>query len=215
MQDSIRISFGKGKTLATYTLAELLPQRFGPGDLLDLSCTPLLLQPQQNHIELTTGDQRIHWSLNSCRHFFPCLPEVDQVNIKAWWTKCLQSHAKPRILQPEGEAPFATSAVLGCCSRFIMTGPASRVLELGFKDSGISADSQGVLAFMRITGSVDSKSAGSCRCALSGRLLATGPVSLSIGICTDEILPRHRSLLSLCQECMCLICFLLQRRMQR
>ncbi|KAK9838759.1 hypothetical protein WJX74_002807 [Apatococcus lobatus] len=51
--DSIRISFGKGQKLSSYTLAELLPQRFGPGDLLDISNTPLLLQPQQNSLQLT------------------------------------------------------------------------------------------------------------------------------------------------------------------
>ena len=55
LQDSIRISFGKGHKLATYTLAELLPQRFGPGDLLDITKSPLLLQPQENSFQLTEG----------------------------------------------------------------------------------------------------------------------------------------------------------------
>lgn len=53
MQDSIRFFFGSNKQ--SYGLADILPQRFGPADLLTDPNTPLLLQPQHNHIELTPG----------------------------------------------------------------------------------------------------------------------------------------------------------------
>ena len=35
-----------GQTPQEHTLDQLLPQRFGPVDLLDVTKTPLLLQPQ-------------------------------------------------------------------------------------------------------------------------------------------------------------------------
>ncbi len=50
LQDVIRISFGSPP--AEYSLAQLLPQRFGPADLLDDAATPLLLQPQRNGVRL-------------------------------------------------------------------------------------------------------------------------------------------------------------------
>ena len=53
MQDSIRFFFGSNKQ--SYGLADILPQRFGPADLLSDPNTPLLLQPQHNSIELTAG----------------------------------------------------------------------------------------------------------------------------------------------------------------
>lgn len=55
MQDSIRFFFGSSKN--SYGLADLLPQRFGPADLLTDPHAPLLLQPQHNPIELTPGNE--------------------------------------------------------------------------------------------------------------------------------------------------------------
>ena len=49
-QDSIEISFGA--PLRKYALADILPQRFGPGDLLHDADVPLLLQPQAHALEL-------------------------------------------------------------------------------------------------------------------------------------------------------------------
>eukprot|EP00891_Asterochloris_glomerata_P004844 jgi/Astpho2/4844/e_gw1.00069.67.1_t len=49
----------------TYKLAELLPHRFGPMDLIDDRHTPLLLQPQSNSVELTAGA-----TLNHCDNTF-------------------------------------------------------------------------------------------------------------------------------------------------
>ena len=54
MQDSIRFFFGSNKQ--SHGLADILPQRFGPADLLTDPHAPLLLQPQHNPIELTPGD---------------------------------------------------------------------------------------------------------------------------------------------------------------
>lgn len=54
VQDSIRFFFGSKKQ--SYGLADILPQRFGPADLLSDPNTPLLLQPQHNSIELTSGN---------------------------------------------------------------------------------------------------------------------------------------------------------------
>lgn len=54
IQDSIRFFFGSNKQ--SYGLADILPQRFGPADLLTDPNTPLLLQPQHNFIELTAGN---------------------------------------------------------------------------------------------------------------------------------------------------------------
>lgn len=51
MQETIRISFGGG----TYSLGNLLPNRFKPADLLEDPATPLLLQPQDNAIALGPG----------------------------------------------------------------------------------------------------------------------------------------------------------------
>lgn len=44
----MRISFGGG----SYSLDNLLPNRFGPKDLLEDPSTPLLLQPQDNPVVL-------------------------------------------------------------------------------------------------------------------------------------------------------------------
>ena len=38
-----------------YSLAELLPVRFRPSDLLDEAVTPLLLQPQRHELQLLPG----------------------------------------------------------------------------------------------------------------------------------------------------------------
>lgn len=51
LQETIIFFFG-GKS---FGLADMLPQRFGPADLLTDPDTPLLLQPQHNHLELTAG----------------------------------------------------------------------------------------------------------------------------------------------------------------
>ena len=56
MQDSIRFFFGSNKQ--SYGLADILPQRFGPADLLTDPHAPLLLQPQHNPLELTPGNGR-------------------------------------------------------------------------------------------------------------------------------------------------------------
>ncbi len=61
LQDSIRFFFGGSKQ--SYGLADILPQRFGPADLLTDPNTPLLLQPQHNPLELTAGSHstcRVH-----------------------------------------------------------------------------------------------------------------------------------------------------------
>lgn len=50
VQDSIQISFGS--PLRSYSLAEILPQRFGPADLLHDADVPLLLQPQSHQLNL-------------------------------------------------------------------------------------------------------------------------------------------------------------------
>ena len=50
LQDSIQISFGS--PLRSYSLAEILPQRFGPADLLENADVPLLLQPQSHELHL-------------------------------------------------------------------------------------------------------------------------------------------------------------------
>lgn len=51
LQETIVFFFG-GKS---FGLADILPQRFGPADLLTDPDTPLLLQPQHNPLELTAG----------------------------------------------------------------------------------------------------------------------------------------------------------------
>lgn len=51
--DELRISFGCPP--AEYSLAQLLPQRFGPADLLTDAATPLLLQPQDNGVSLDSA----------------------------------------------------------------------------------------------------------------------------------------------------------------
>ncbi|KAL3132799.1 hypothetical protein ABBQ38_006726 [Trebouxia sp. C0009 RCD-2024] len=60
--DSIRFFFGSKKQ--SYGLADILPQRFGPADLLSDPNTPLLLQPQHNSIELTSESQELVASRN-------------------------------------------------------------------------------------------------------------------------------------------------------
>lgn len=50
----MRISFGADLERG-FSLDELLPMRFGPGDLVDLATTPLLLDPQSNSIALSEG----------------------------------------------------------------------------------------------------------------------------------------------------------------
>ncbi len=52
-QEAIRISFGDPPV--EYGLPELLPQRFGPADLLGDSGAPLLLQPQHNRVAFAAG----------------------------------------------------------------------------------------------------------------------------------------------------------------
>ena len=53
MQEAIRISFGDPPV--EYGLPGLLPQRFGPADLLGDSGAPLLLQPQHNRVAFAAG----------------------------------------------------------------------------------------------------------------------------------------------------------------
>ena len=50
LQDTIHISFGSPPT--AYSLAQLLPQRFGPADLLNTADAPLLLLPQRHNLAL-------------------------------------------------------------------------------------------------------------------------------------------------------------------
>ena len=52
VQDDLVFLLNNGKH---YTLAELLPVRFRPSDLLDESVTPLLLQQQSNSLHLRPG----------------------------------------------------------------------------------------------------------------------------------------------------------------
>ncbi len=52
LQDAVRISFGSPPT--EYSLAQLLPARFGPADLLEDPSTPLLLEPQDNRVALVS-----------------------------------------------------------------------------------------------------------------------------------------------------------------
>ncbi len=51
-QDALEFLLGEGRT---YALAELLPIRFRPSDLLDESVTPLLLQRQRHDLRLLPG----------------------------------------------------------------------------------------------------------------------------------------------------------------
>ena len=53
LQDTLSFTFKGG----TYSLAEILPHRFGPMDLIDDPNTPLLLQPQGHTLRLTSGEQ--------------------------------------------------------------------------------------------------------------------------------------------------------------
>ena len=68
MQGSIQFFFGGNKQ--AYSMADILPQRFGPADLLTDPNTPLLLQPQNNALELTPGDH--YCSLTSKASFSIC-----------------------------------------------------------------------------------------------------------------------------------------------
>ena len=52
-QETVRISFGEPS--AEYGLPELLPQRFGPADLLGDSGVPLLLEAQHNGVVFAAG----------------------------------------------------------------------------------------------------------------------------------------------------------------
>lgn len=58
LQDTIKFFFRGG----AYSMADILPQRFGPANLLTDPTAPLLLQPQHHTLELTAG---------ACP---PCLP---------------------------------------------------------------------------------------------------------------------------------------------
>lgn len=55
LQDDLLISFPAhaGSLPQEHTLDQLLPQRFGPVDLLEESSTPLLLQPQVRNPDIT------------------------------------------------------------------------------------------------------------------------------------------------------------------
>ena len=59
----------------SYGLADILPQRFGPADLLTDPDTPLLLQPQHNSLELTAGDSTVHNVLKSASKQSGKIPE--------------------------------------------------------------------------------------------------------------------------------------------
>ena len=56
-QDTIQISFGR--PLRSYALADILPQRFGPGDLLTDANVPLLLQPQWHDLVIHPRSQSV------------------------------------------------------------------------------------------------------------------------------------------------------------
>eukprot|EP00873_Tetraselmis_striata_P016245 jgi/Tetstr1/436509/TSEL_025335.t1 len=51
--EQLRFVFGDCPPGEAYTLEELLPRRFRPADLLGDPDVPLLLQPQDNHVQLT------------------------------------------------------------------------------------------------------------------------------------------------------------------
>ena len=51
LQDTIKFFFRGGE----YSMADILPQRFGPANLLTDPDPPLLLQPQHHTLELTAG----------------------------------------------------------------------------------------------------------------------------------------------------------------
>lgn len=55
MQDTIKFFFRGG----SYTLADILPQRFGPANLLADLNAPLLLQPQHHDLTLTAGNPHL------------------------------------------------------------------------------------------------------------------------------------------------------------
>ena len=55
MQETMRIIFGEGPQ-NVYNLADLLPHRFGPQDLLEDGSHPLLLQEQSHELRFDDGD---------------------------------------------------------------------------------------------------------------------------------------------------------------
>lgn len=57
----MRISFGQGPD-NVYNIADILPHRFGPEDLLEDESQPLLLQPQTHGLTFTAG-QYLHLCL--------------------------------------------------------------------------------------------------------------------------------------------------------
>ena len=67
VQDTIKFFFRGG----AYTLADILPQRFGPANLLTDPNAPLLLQPQHHNLDLTAGVCLI--TLGSLLHKQHCL----------------------------------------------------------------------------------------------------------------------------------------------
>ncbi len=70
-QDALEFLLGEGRT---YALAELLPIRFRPSDLLDEAVTPLLLQRQRHDLHLLpgalAGAARSSWSAVARRGCF-------------------------------------------------------------------------------------------------------------------------------------------------
>lgn len=50
----MRIIFGQGPQ-NVYNIADILPHRFGPHDLLEDESQPLLLQPQSHNLTLLSG----------------------------------------------------------------------------------------------------------------------------------------------------------------
>jgi hypothetical protein len=54
LQETMRIIFGEGPK-NVYNLADILPHRFGPQDLLEDDSQPLLLQQQSHQLEFDSG----------------------------------------------------------------------------------------------------------------------------------------------------------------
>lgn len=54
LQDEVELIFGEGP-LNVYRLKDILPQRFGPHDLLTDPHQPLLLQRQHHDLHFTPG----------------------------------------------------------------------------------------------------------------------------------------------------------------
>ena len=88
LQETVTFAFKGG----TYKLADLLPHRFGPMDLIDDPNTPLLLQPQSSNVELTTGATLTRWQtpwalVMSERVLLGLMSPDDSSSFGSWWTE--------------------------------------------------------------------------------------------------------------------------------